>query len=807
MAFPCLSSTCTESEAAAPPWRPAIISFPRVTSGSVQFRSEALQYPELFVSSISGGLRQRFEAHCRAIGDVGQPVAFWSSPPRPCFAATDLDVVKLQQRRDQLKSCLRSMKFPRTKTFTVDGKNYLLPLKAIGPPAVEPTQEELKYLAGFFDGDGCVSMTGSTISLSVSQSIDSARVLLRFREAFGGGIRLSGNRHGCCRAVLQWQVYGAASRRAASLMATVACLKQAQLKIASTEVSGLQLGTVRAKLKTLKEPTHIPSQFCGSWPYLAGFFDAEGCIKITRDFGPRLEVWQNNHYILEQLLKFLHQHHLDRWKLHRDDSRGSSRLVCDHRAACLGTLRHLVAHRLSVKVPQADLVLGWEWSCGDKFALREAVSSLNGQQDHNTRLDNAGVLRAQAIHRLQSKMRRTSCPKEIKLLKEMIKKLQLEHAKGKLLCEIRRLKADICRSLSEEGYFDWMSEEESVQLLQSLEVLQGHAQSLQELTKVACAAFHPMVRLGFFVPLALCATALLGRVYALSGEICEAVSAAAVVLTPTSAAIEPEAGAEVILVPKAVGTTRTSDDEDMGVPLADEVVLSQRPQPEIYSLPAASSVVLGEYVSVDPVLISERARQSAQLLAGMGYCDSPRGRLPETGWQWRGYMSWYEVDLHVLQKDAAQDPSVAKWWWESWGDLEPHSLIFAGNLLLDVLGQTFVCCLKGAELMLNEFTAKMSQPGGASPEHSESHLPPPSPPPSPAAVELPEEPAPYVESVFPPPRHEEVIVEPEIPPMEEASEELLLEVRRAKENFMESFKAHLNARCTPEEEAQKEAET
>ena len=34
----------------------------------------------------------------------------------------------------------------------------------------------------------------------------------------------------------------------------------------------------------------------------------------------------------------------------------------------------------------------------------------------------------------------------------------------------------------------------------------------------------------------------------------------------------------------------------------------------------------------------------------------PRGRLPETGWQWRGYMSWYEVDLHVLQKDAAQDP-------------------------------------------------------------------------------------------------------------------------------------------------------
>lgn len=102
--------------------------------------------------------------------------------------------------------------------------------------------------------------------------------------------------------------------------------------------------------------------------------------------------------------------------------------------------------------------------------------------------------------------------------------------------------------------------------------------------------------------------------------------------------------------------------------------------------------------------------------------------------------------------------------------------------------------------MLNEFTAKMTQSGAS--EHSEVQLPPPSPPPSP--VELPEEPVLFVESVFPPPREE--VVEPEIQAMEEASEELLLEVRRAKENFMESFKAHLNARCTPEEEAQKEAE-
>ena len=279
-----------------------------------------------------------------------------------------------------------------------------------------------------------------------------------------------------------------------------------------------------------------------------------------------------------------------------------------------------------------------------------------------------------------------------------------------------------------------------------------------------------------------------------------------------------------------------------------EVVLSQRPRPDIYSLPAASSVVLGEYIAVEPVPISEHARQSTQYAQAVGrhglvrrfqqkegrmaiffddggvgrsngqtgwwiaeeesfgencllWCPGPPFRLPETGWQWRGYMSWYEVDLHVLHKDPAQDLEST------------HSLIFAGNLLLDVLGQTFVCCLKGAELMLNEFNAKMTQSRGAQ-QHVEPYVEPPmppSPPPSPAvALMLPvqrEEEAVHEESLFPPPREEnEVVVEQEIQPLEEASEELLLEARRAKDNFLESFKAHLNVRCTPEEEAQNEAE-
>ena len=141
----------------------------------------------------------------------GATVGPWSSPPGRCFAAIDSESVKLQQRRYQLKCCLKSMKFPPPKTFTVDGKIYPLPLKTlktVRPPPGEPSREELEYLAGFFDGDGCVTMSDRSIVLSVSQSIDSARVLLRFCQAFGGGVCLSENRHG-------WWCFKASSQFAA----------------------------------------------------------------------------------------------------------------------------------------------------------------------------------------------------------------------------------------------------------------------------------------------------------------------------------------------------------------------------------------------------------------------------------------------------------------------------------------------------------------------------------------------------------------------------------------------------------------
>ena len=50
----------------------------------------------------------------------------------------------------------------------------------------------LAYLAGFFDGDGCVACASglSGCYLSTAQSFDQAEVLMLFYETFGGSIVL-----------------------------------------------------------------------------------------------------------------------------------------------------------------------------------------------------------------------------------------------------------------------------------------------------------------------------------------------------------------------------------------------------------------------------------------------------------------------------------------------------------------------------------------------------------------------------------------------------------------------------------------
>ena len=231
----------------------------------------------------------------------------------------------------------------------MDGVTYGLPLKAIPPPKQKPTQEELEYLCGFFDGDGCVTMkaTRGIFHLQVKQSIRNVRILLRFRRVFGGGVYANAQRTGFSQATLEWHVTGKSAAFAAGLMASVPSMKQGQLKIAASgTVQAVHRSEVKAKLKTMKQKDYIPRSLAVTWPYLAGFFDAEGCIGVRAAFNSlNLCIGQVNPTVLESLLAFLQDQGLDRWKLQHCSKLSSLR--CEHLQTCKLTLTHLLQNDLS----------------------------------------------------------------------------------------------------------------------------------------------------------------------------------------------------------------------------------------------------------------------------------------------------------------------------------------------------------------------------------------------------------------------------------------------------------------------------
>ena len=172
--------------------------------------------PRLF-SALSANVRRRFETRqilCR-------------------FSTFGTDLDRWQRRCERLVQLQRRIRFPPVQTITVNGEDINLPLPCT-EPLRSPSQEELEYLVGFFDGDGCVSMTKETgeIQLSIGQNVDSARVLLHFRALLGGSILRQSAATGSKKAAVQWRICGSKMRDAAAALSELPSMKQAQLEIA-----------------------------------------------------------------------------------------------------------------------------------------------------------------------------------------------------------------------------------------------------------------------------------------------------------------------------------------------------------------------------------------------------------------------------------------------------------------------------------------------------------------------------------------------------------------------------------------------
>ena len=369
----------------------------------------------------------------------------WAVSRQQVFRLASSAICKVQRLCEKLEQLQSRVVCPRLTSFTEGGEVYQLPLKAAMPPAAPPTRKELEYLVGFFDGDGSVSLNGhGTVSLQVDQNIDSARVLLRFRSVFGGGIYHSRHATGRRKAVLKWRVYSAKASAAADHLASVPSMKQAQLKIAARGKALQENLRMHARaLDALKSRDHRPAGLECSWAYLAGLFDADGCIGVRPErAGMELTLDQNNQFILASVHDFLQRQGLA-CCLYAFKS-----LRCLELASCKQILNQLLLNGLDVKKEQAQLALTLRAT--NHAQLREHLSKLKGHQSRYRRLDEAGMNRAKEILKIRSRLKRTTSQQAKAKVEEELQALLQEHSRENLICKARMLKVDI-RKLLREG--------------------------------------------------------------------------------------------------------------------------------------------------------------------------------------------------------------------------------------------------------------------------------------------------------------------------------------------------------------------
>ena len=316
-----------------------------------------------------------------------------------------LTLQQLQRRFSRLRQFQSRLHLPAAHYFDILGRRYRLPLRAAyAHPCRHVPSRTLDYLAGFFDGDGCVTISSSrnAIKLKVGQTESSSRVLLLFRNMFGGSVTRQRHTLGLRRPMLQWEVTGSGAERAAALLGTRSSCKRPQLMIACawTQSSGSR-SEAAMTLKVLKQEAP-PNAHCPSWQYLAGLFDAEGCIRLVQPASLQLEIGQKFPEVLHAVQAFLAKHAAPSSVYL--SNRPCSLLRIGATEVSRRVLSNLLSAGLRVKREAARTAVQL---CRQNFhQVRRHLQTLVGNQARYQRLSPAGLERALEIKRLRDRLAR-----------------------------------------------------------------------------------------------------------------------------------------------------------------------------------------------------------------------------------------------------------------------------------------------------------------------------------------------------------------------------------------------------------------
>ena len=341
---------------------------------------------------------------------------------------------EIQRKNKDLRKELKKAPWPRLLRFSASGRTYCLPLRAESRErSHRPAKARLEYLAGFFDGDGCVSCAWgmSGCMLLVAQSYDQAEVLMLFREAFRGSITRHARGVGLKKPMLQWRAYGPSARRAAELLAPHSITKQPQLLLAGRwPETKSEREDRKAELRSLKECDSAVAGPC-SWEFSAGFFDANGCIQPKGGASLQLKVEHKHARVLRSLRDFLKTSGIDATLIRK--SGGAHVLQVCGLSNCKQMLQHLLDAGLLRKAKQAQLALSQSPETAAEVSA--ALAGFTGNQMFGKRLDAAGqerarnvaAARAQAVHLRSRRRLDTEAEAKVREVQRNVARLKLDH--------------------------------------------------------------------------------------------------------------------------------------------------------------------------------------------------------------------------------------------------------------------------------------------------------------------------------------------------------------------------------------------
>ena len=366
---------------------------------------------------------------------------------------------KLEVICQRLKRHLDKQPWPRPTHLEVGNASLKMPVsrEQLGANSVQILKVSMAYLAGFFDGDGCVSPTTnlSGCQLQVGQQLFGSAILVAFLDAFGGSICFHNSGKGSKKPTLKWSAYGETARFAAASLYAHCIVKREQLGIAiNWPQEAAQRRELALRLKSLKQaPPNIvvPTEF--SWNYFIGFFDAEGCIRVSPQAkSVRLEVTQKDIRILNVFRHFLLNKLPAGSHVPIYSTCYSHRLKVMSSIAVVPMLRDMIANGLLLKRPTALHVLH---SLHLPHSVLRDEPPMKGNQGCFDKLDAEGCIRAKNIQRLQSKLKHAanSQSPNVSELDTQLSAAILEHSILSLLNRVQRLRHAIAslRSKAQEG--------------------------------------------------------------------------------------------------------------------------------------------------------------------------------------------------------------------------------------------------------------------------------------------------------------------------------------------------------------------